>query len=96
MAPDDVIWSNLGMNPYEARVRIAISWAATGALIVFWAFPVAFVGSVSNIYTLCGTVKWLTCDFYSPCNQPRTEGRLRQSAGRLRESGRQTQRKVKI
>ncbi|KAL1732165.1 hypothetical protein EV714DRAFT_282790 [Schizophyllum commune] len=64
MAPDDVIWSNLGMNPYEARVRIAISWAATGALIVFWAFPVAFVGSVSNIYTLCGTVKWLTwiCD----------------------------------
>ncbi|KAL1745478.1 hypothetical protein HDZ31DRAFT_81894 [Schizophyllum fasciatum] len=64
VAPDDVIWSNLGMNPYEARVRTAISWAATAALIVFWAFPVAFVGGVSNIYTLCGTVKWLAwiCD----------------------------------
>lgn len=37
--PEDVIWGNLNMNPYEARVRTAISWGATVGLIVLWAFP---------------------------------------------------------
>lgn len=59
VAPQDVIWSNLGMNPYEARGRKAISWAATAALIIFWAIPVAFVGAVSNIHALCQTASWL-------------------------------------
>ncbi|EKM59100.1 uncharacterized protein PHACADRAFT_169556 [Phanerochaete carnosa HHB-10118-sp] len=59
VAPADVIWGNLGMNPYESRVRAAISWAATAALIIFWAIPVAFVGAVSNIHALCDTASWL-------------------------------------
>ncbi|PPQ71906.1 hypothetical protein CVT26_007201 [Gymnopilus dilepis] len=59
VSPDDVIWSNLNMNPYEQKVRIAISWAATAALIIFWAIPVAFVGVVSNIHTVCATAKFL-------------------------------------
>ena len=59
VSPDDVIWSNLSMNPYESRVRVAISWAATLALIIFWAIPVAFVGAVSNIHALCDTASWL-------------------------------------
>lgn len=37
--PDDVIWSNLNMNPYEARIRTAISWAITIGLIIVWAIP---------------------------------------------------------
>ena len=37
--PEDVIWGNLGLNPYERKVRMAISYAATAALIIFWAFP---------------------------------------------------------
>ncbi|GJE84045.1 DUF221-domain-containing protein [Phanerochaete sordida] len=59
VAPADVLWGNLGMNPYEARMRKAISWGATAALIIFWAFPVAFVGAVSNIHALCDTASWL-------------------------------------
>jgi hypothetical protein len=39
VAPADVIWGNLGINPYEARIRKAISYAATAALIIFWAIP---------------------------------------------------------
>jgi hypothetical protein len=39
VAPADVVWDNLGMNPYEARIRQVISYAATGALIIFWAIP---------------------------------------------------------
>lgn len=59
VAPQDVIWANLNLNPYEARVRIAISWGITLGLIILWAFPVAFVGAVSNIHSLCMTYHWL-------------------------------------
>ena len=58
MSPKDVIWSNLGMNPYESQVRKYISYAATAGLIIFWAIPVTFVGLVSNIGTLCSQ-SWL-------------------------------------
>ncbi|EPQ57465.1 DUF221-domain-containing protein, partial [Gloeophyllum trabeum ATCC 11539] len=56
---EDVIWNNLGMNPYSKSVRTAVSWAATAGLILFWAIPVAFVGAVSNIHSLCATASWL-------------------------------------
>jgi len=39
VAPEDVIWDNLVMNPYESRVRLALSWAATVGLILLWAIP---------------------------------------------------------
>ncbi|KAJ4468911.1 hypothetical protein J3R30DRAFT_3385050 [Lentinula aciculospora] len=60
VAPSDVIWSNLSLNPFEINVRIAISWAITIALIVFWAIPVAFIGSISNIQSVCTKEAWLS------------------------------------
>ena len=39
VAPADVVWANLGLNPYEARVRKALGWAMTIGLIVLWAIP---------------------------------------------------------
>ncbi|KAG6831418.1 hypothetical protein H0H87_005239 [Tephrocybe sp. NHM501043] len=64
VAPEDVIWANLSMNPYEQKIRLAISYAATAGLIIFWAIPVAFVGVVSNVYGLCANTAWLAwiCD----------------------------------
>lgn len=59
VSPQDVLWGNLGMNPYEKRIRIVISYAATAALIIFWAIPVAFVGIISNIKGLCVRESWL-------------------------------------
>ncbi|KAH9026750.1 DUF221-domain-containing protein [Lactarius pseudohatsudake] len=59
VAPEDVIWDNLVLNPYERRVRLALSWSATIGLIIVWAIPVAFVGAVSNIHSLCTTYHWL-------------------------------------
>ena len=59
VSPGDVIWSNLNMNPYEARIRTAISWAITIGLIIVWAIPVAFIGIVSNVHSLCATYSWL-------------------------------------
>ncbi|KAJ7634798.1 hypothetical protein FB45DRAFT_474770 [Roridomyces roridus] len=59
VSPADVIWSNLGMNPYEKRVRMLASYSATAALIIFWALPVAFVGIISNLHSLANTASWL-------------------------------------
>lgn len=39
IAPEDVIWGNLGLNAYEAKIRMLISYAATAGLIIFWAIP---------------------------------------------------------
>jgi hypothetical protein len=39
VAPEDIIWSNLGMNAYEEKGRMLISYAATAGLVVLWAFP---------------------------------------------------------
>ncbi|KAF7360376.1 Protein kinase domain-containing protein [Mycena venus] len=59
VSPADVIWSNLGLNPYEMKLRMLLSYAATIALIVFWAIPVSFVGIISNLHSLATTAKWL-------------------------------------
>jgi hypothetical protein len=39
VAPEDVIWDNLVMNPYERRIRLVLSWSATIGLIIVWAIP---------------------------------------------------------
>lgn len=59
VTPEDVIWDNLSMNPYEARIRTAISYLATAGLIICWAIPVAFIGVISNVTRLCATYSWL-------------------------------------
>ncbi|KAF9787955.1 DUF221-domain-containing protein [Thelephora terrestris] len=60
VAPQDVVWDNLSMNPYEAQVRRLISYAATAGLIILWAFPVAFIGTLSNVPKLCATYSFLS------------------------------------
>ncbi|GAA6002377.1 hypothetical protein JCM10207_001089 [Rhodosporidiobolus poonsookiae] len=67
---EDVIWGNLNINPYQANLRYALSWAATLGLIITWSFPVAFVGLVSNVSALCISAPWLAwlCDLPVPIN----------------------------
>ncbi|KAI8458717.1 hypothetical protein BY996DRAFT_6832998 [Phakopsora pachyrhizi] len=59
VSASDVIWSTLGVKPFEQRVRGLISWSLTIGLIVFWSIPVAFVGLISNVNSLCSTVSWM-------------------------------------
>ncbi|KLO13330.1 DUF221-domain-containing protein [Schizopora paradoxa] len=60
ISPPDIIWGNLGLNTLEMRIRTAISYGITAALIILWAIPVAFLGAVSNIANLCATYHWLS------------------------------------
>lgn len=59
VASEDVIWTNLSMNPLQQRVRVLISWGVTIALVVFWSLPVGFVGMISNVNSLCSKVSWM-------------------------------------
>lgn len=59
-APQDIIWDNLNINPYDERIRNMISWLILFGLVVLWSFPVAFIGSLSNITSFCNTAPWLS------------------------------------
>jgi hypothetical protein len=39
VAPEDVVWSNLNMNPYERKLRLVASYAITLGLVIVWTFP---------------------------------------------------------
>lgn len=70
VSPKDIIWFSLNINPYAARVRFAIAWAATAAICLFWSFPTAFVTSISNVTAICDAVHWLNwlCELKAPLN----------------------------
>ncbi|THH04380.1 hypothetical protein EW145_g5564 [Phellinidium pouzarii] len=59
VSPADVIWGNLGLNPYETKVRRVISYAATAGLVIIGVIPVTFIGLASNVAGLCTTYIWL-------------------------------------
>ncbi|KXN90147.1 hypothetical protein AN958_04637 [Leucoagaricus sp. SymC.cos] len=57
--PKDIVWRNLDDGVLEMRSRYVVSWAATVGLIIAWAFPVGFIGTLSNLDDLCLKVHWL-------------------------------------
>jgi phage terminase Nu1 subunit (DNA packaging protein) len=57
--PANIVWSNLKLTFYERKGRELAMLAATAALIVFWAIPVAFVGVLSNLTYLTNTLTFL-------------------------------------
>jgi calcium permeable stress-gated cation channel len=58
--PSQVIWSNLRILWWERVVRNFATIAFVVALIIFWAVPVAFVGSISNINYLIDKLHFLS------------------------------------
>ena len=58
--PDDIVWSNLNLNPYEKRTRKVLFWALTMATVIFWTALVALVGAISNLDGLKKKVKFLS------------------------------------
>ncbi|KAJ7495963.1 DUF221 family protein [Mycena galericulata] len=58
--PKDIVWENLDDGAFEMTWRYAVSWLATFGLIIAWGFPVAFIGTLSQVGTLCSKVHWLS------------------------------------
>lgn len=57
--PKDIVWRNLDDGALEMKSRYLISWLATAGLTFVWAFPVGFIGTLSNLSDLCDKVHWL-------------------------------------
>jgi hypothetical protein len=57
--PQDIIWKNLRMKKYERTVRKFLTNSFLTLMIIFWAIPVAVVGSISNINYLTSKVHFL-------------------------------------
>lgn len=57
--PDEIIWSNLRLLWWERIVKAATTTAIIAVMVIFWAIPVAFVGSISNIKSLTEKLPWL-------------------------------------
>jgi hypothetical protein len=55
--PKDIVWQNLDDGALEMRSRYVISWLATIGLIIAWSFPVAFIGTLSNLDDLCTKIQ---------------------------------------
>jgi hypothetical protein len=49
MTPTEIIWSNLNIKWWERVIRQIVVISFVVALVVFWAVPVAFVGSISKV-----------------------------------------------
>ncbi|KAG6920077.1 hypothetical protein DXG01_010145 [Tephrocybe rancida] len=66
--PKDVVWKNLDDGALEMRSRYIISWLANVGLIIVWGFPVAFIGTLSNLDDLCSKIHWLAwvCEAPNP------------------------------
>jgi hypothetical protein len=64
--PNDVIWDNLSTPWWQMYIRKAITISIIAAMIVLWAFPVAFTGSLSQLQTLAHQVSWLTWILKAP------------------------------
>ena len=50
--PNEIIWKNLRIKWWERIVRNIATITFVAVLIVFWAIPVAVVGSISNVTAL--------------------------------------------
>ena len=58
-APEDVIWGNMQLVWWQRLIRVYAINGAIAALVVFYAIPTAFVGSISNITYLTNLLPWL-------------------------------------
>lgn len=59
ISPDDVIWDNMSIKWWERYLRTFGVLTLVSAMVVGWAFPVAFTGLLSQLTYLEGAFSWL-------------------------------------
>ncbi|KAL2175646.1 uncharacterized protein P884DRAFT_271310 [Thermothelomyces heterothallicus CBS 202.75] len=59
ISPDDVIWDNMAIPWWSEWARSAIVFAFVSAMVILWAFPVAWTASLSSLDALVAKYSWL-------------------------------------
>lgn len=57
--PSQILWENLGMKAWQRMTRGIWATVFVAAMVIFWSFPVALVGLLSNIDYLTNKISWL-------------------------------------
>lgn len=60
ISPDDVIWDNMSIKWWERYLRTFGVFALVCAMVIGWAFPVAFTGLLSQLSYLEDAFTWLS------------------------------------
>ncbi|KAJ5626491.1 hypothetical protein N7528_003918 [Penicillium herquei] len=56
ISPDEVVWSALNLNWKQRVIRRFAVQGFIAAMVIFWSFPAAIVGTISNITYLCNLI----------------------------------------
>ncbi|GAB1318961.1 Phm7-similarity to hyp1 [Madurella fahalii] len=59
ISPDDVIWDNMAISWWGEWARRIIVFVIVAAMVILWAFPVAWTASLSQIDALIREYSWL-------------------------------------
>lgn len=59
ISPREVVWEALNLSWWQRIVRRFAVQGALGALVIFWSFPAAIVGTISNITYLSSMIPFL-------------------------------------
>ena len=59
ISPNDVIWDNMSITWWESYLRTVVVLALIVGLVIGWAIPVSFTGSLSQIQYLETEFSWL-------------------------------------
>lgn len=65
-APEDVVWDNMQLVWWQRLIRLYAINTAIVALIIFYAIPTAFVGTISNLTYLTNKLPWLNFIYRLP------------------------------
>ncbi|KAI0197743.1 DUF221-domain-containing protein [Astrocystis sublimbata] len=60
ISPNDVLWDNMAISWWSEWLRTAVAIAAVTGMIILWAFPVAFTGTLSQLDSLIKTFPFLS------------------------------------
>jgi hypothetical protein len=59
ISPNDVVWDNMSISWWEAWLRLGAAIVFVSAMVVLWAFPVAWTASLAQISSLANKYSWL-------------------------------------
>lgn len=59
ISPQEVVWGALNLSWWQRIVRKFAVQGGLAALVIFWSFPAAIVGTISNITYLCNLIPFL-------------------------------------
>ncbi|KAL2257406.1 hypothetical protein VTK26DRAFT_214 [Humicola hyalothermophila] len=59
ISPDDVIWDNMAISWWGEWARRVVVFTMVSAMVILWAFPVAWTASLSQIDALVKKYDWL-------------------------------------